>query len=166
MICLATHNLHRLQQCNGPPQIGSNFLINKDPPKLILLQNMDSRWKIWTASHRWKNVDLAHILLTKFGPVAYLRGLLRILETTQARKFSSTQCTSLIPSGDFYYYYFFGPSSHVGYTIFIFGPSSYEYSYCPWHKGVCHFKTRGKKEIKYPLPVPSPNPNPNYNTNS
>ena len=26
-------------------------------------------------------------------------------------------------------------------------------------KGVCHFKIRGKKGMKYPFPVPSPNPN-------
>ena len=32
--------------------------------------------------------------------------------------------------------------------------------------GVCQFKTRGKKAMKYPFPVPSPNPNPNYNTKS
>ena len=41
-----------------PP--GTNFLINADPPQLVL-QNMDSLWKIWTTSHRWKNVDPEHI---------------------------------------------------------------------------------------------------------
>jgi len=35
----------------------------------------------------------------KFGPVAYLGGLFRFLETIQVRTFSSTQCTSLIPGG-------------------------------------------------------------------
>ena len=43
-----------------PPKLvppGTNFSINKDPPELILLQNMDSLWKIWTTSHRWKNTD-------------------------------------------------------------------------------------------------------------
>ena len=57
----------------------------------------------------------------------------------------------------FFFFFFFGPSSHVGYSIFIFGPSSYEYSYCPRHKGVCHFKTRGKKKLNIhclSLPLP------------
>ena len=39
-----------------------------------------------------KNVDPEHISLTKFGPVAYLGGLLRFLEPNQASKFSNT-CT-------------------------------------------------------------------------
>ena len=31
--------------------------------------------------------------------------------------------------------------------IFIFGPGSYyEYPYWPWHKGVCHFKRKKKKQ--------------------
>ena len=54
---------------------------------------MDSCWKIWTTSHRWKKVEPENVLLTRFGPVAYLGGLLRFLETTQACKFSSTLCT-------------------------------------------------------------------------
>ena len=37
---------------------------------------------------QWKKVDPEHILLTKFGPMAYLGGLLRVLETTQVRKFN------------------------------------------------------------------------------
>ena len=55
-----------------PP--GTNFLINTDPPELILLQNMDSLWKIWTTSHRWKNVDAEHISFAKLGPMVYLGG--------------------------------------------------------------------------------------------
>ena len=43
-----------------------------------------------------KNVDPEPISLTKLGPVAYLGRLLRFLETIQARKFSSIQCTSFI----------------------------------------------------------------------
>ena len=33
---------------------------------------MDSLWKIWTTSHRWKNIDPEHISLAKRGAVAYL----------------------------------------------------------------------------------------------
>ena len=70
---------------NGPPKLvppGTSFSINKDPTELILLQNIDSLWKIWTTSHRWKNVDPQHISLAKLGPVAYLgrfRGFWKLL---------------------------------------------------------------------------------------
>ena len=72
---------------------GTNFSINKDPPELILLQNMDSLWKIWTTSYRWKNVDPEYISLAKLGPVAYPWRFLRFLETTHTCQFSSMQYT-------------------------------------------------------------------------
>ena len=42
-----------------PPKLvppGTNFLINKDPPELILLKNLDPLWKIWTTRNLfcWK----------------------------------------------------------------------------------------------------------------
>ena len=55
-------------------KIDSPGPIKKMTPELILLQNMDTLWKIWTTCHRWKNVDPQHISLAKFGPVAYLAG--------------------------------------------------------------------------------------------
>ena len=56
-----------------------NFLINK-APRTFLLQNMDSLWKIWTISHRWKkNLGPEHISLAKFGPVASFCGFWKLL---------------------------------------------------------------------------------------
>ena len=69
---------------------GTNFLINKDPPELILLQNMDSIWKIWTTSQRWNNVDSGTYLTCKTWTSGVCR---RFLETTQACQVSNTQCT-------------------------------------------------------------------------
>ena len=79
-----------------PPKLvppGTNFLINKDPPELMLLQNMDSLLKNLTISQRWKNVDPEYISLAKFGPVAYLgdfRDLWKLL-----RPISSAACNVL-----------------------------------------------------------------------
>ena len=61
----------------------------------FILQKMDSLWKFGPPpTDKKNNIDPEHISLAKFGPVAYLGGLLRFLETTQAHKFSSTQCTA------------------------------------------------------------------------
>ena len=65
-----------------PPR--TNFLITAKYG--LLLKNLDHLTQM-------KNVDPS---LTKFGPVASLGGF---VETIQALKFSSTQCTSLIPGG-------------------------------------------------------------------
>ena len=54
-------------------------MVKMDPPKLV-----PPGINFWISKH---------ISLTRFGPVAYLGGLSRFLESTQARKFSSTLCT-------------------------------------------------------------------------
>ena len=40
-----------------PPKLAPSETNVLDLPELILLQNMDSLWKLWTISHRWNNVD-------------------------------------------------------------------------------------------------------------
>ena len=46
---------------------------------------MDSPWKIWTTTHRWKKCR-------RWTYFSWTSGLPRFLETAQVRKFSSTQC--------------------------------------------------------------------------
>ena len=75
-----------------PPR--TNFSINKDPLELILLQNMDSVWKIWTTSHRLKKTRKPWTyFICKIWTSGVSRRFPRLLETAQARQFSSTQCT-------------------------------------------------------------------------
>ena len=68
----------------GRTNLGGHLYCNKWTPS----ENLDHLPQIK------KSIDPEHISLAKFGPVAYLGGLLRFLETTQAHKFSSTQCTA------------------------------------------------------------------------
>ena len=85
----------RLTGLEGP------VMVKMGPPKLVLPGTYFTALKNLDHLTQMKNVDPEPISLTKFGPVAYLGTLLRFLETIQARKFSSTQCTSFVPYAAF-----------------------------------------------------------------
>ena len=76
-------------------------MVKMGPPKLVLPGTYFTALKNLDHLTQMKNVNPEPISLTKFGPVAYLGTLLRFLETIQARKFSSTQCTSFVPYAAF-----------------------------------------------------------------
>ena len=74
-----------------PPKLappGTNFLIDKNPPVLILLQKYGLPLK--NLDHLTQ-MEKYRPFTYKFGPVAYLGGLVRFWKLFRRSKFSSTQ---------------------------------------------------------------------------